>query len=45
MGFRLIYLHLTLARSKGQGRAHFHNEYLGNGETFGDSEKITIVIK
>ena len=33
MRYRLVYLRLTLARSKGhgQGHAHFENECLGNG--------------
>ena len=28
MAFRLAYLHLALAHSKGQGHAHFECEYL-----------------
>ena len=28
MGFRLAYLHLTLAHHKGQGHAHFNCEYV-----------------
>ena len=36
MVFRLEYLHLTLAYSKGQdhGHAHFDNEYLANGDNW-----------
>ena len=31
MNFRLAYLHLTVAYSKGQGHA-YHDEYLANGD-------------
>ena len=39
MGFHLQYLYLTLAHCKiqGQGHVHFHNEYLGNGERYGEN--------
>ena len=31
MGFRIAYLHLTMAQCKGQGHVFFGSEYLGNG--------------
>ena len=44
MGFRLVYLHLTMTLSKGRGQDHAHldREYLGNCDRSG---KITNAIK
>ena len=34
IGFRVVYLYLTLLHSKGHGErhAHFDNDYIGNGD-------------
>ena len=34
MTFPMAYLHLTLARFKGQGHVQFHCQYLANGDIY-----------
>ena len=41
MGFRLVFIHMSLAHSKGQvqGHAYFNSEYLGN-EYLGNGDRL-----